>query len=55
VTHEVLFARDVAHEVVFMDDGRVVERGKPRDVLTTPRTERMQAFLRRYASSPTAS
>jgi polar amino acid transport system ATP-binding protein len=55
VTHEILFARDVAHEVVFMDEGRVVERGDPRDVLTTPRTERMQAFLRRYASSPTAS
>ena len=55
VTHEVLFARDVAHEVVFMDEGRVVERGNPRDVLTAPQTERMRAFLRRYASSPAAT
>jgi len=55
VTHEVLFARDVAHEVVFMDEGRVVERGNPRDVLTAPQTERMRAFLRRYASNPAAS
>jgi ABC-type antimicrobial peptide transport system ATPase subunit len=38
-----------------MDEGRVVERGNPRDVLTAPQTERMQAFLRRYASSPAAS
>ena len=53
VTHEVLFARDVAREVVFMDEGRVIERGTPGDVLTAPQTERLRAFLRRYASSPT--
>jgi polar amino acid transport system ATP-binding protein len=55
VTHEVLFARDVAQEVVFMDDGRVVERGGPAEVLGAPRTERLRAFLRRYAASPTTS
>ena len=55
VTHEVLFARDVAREVVFMDEGRVIERGTPGDVLSNPQTERLRAFLRRYASSPTAS
>jgi polar amino acid transport system ATP-binding protein len=51
VTHEVTFARDVAREVVFMDDGVVVERGAPRDVLGAPSTERLRAFLRRYASA----
>jgi polar amino acid transport system ATP-binding protein len=55
VTHEVLFARDVAREVVFMDEGRVVEHGAPGDVLGAPRTERLRAFLRRYATSSTAS
>jgi polar amino acid transport system ATP-binding protein len=50
VTHEVFFARDVADEVVFMDEGVVVERGAAGTVLSEPRTERLQAFLRRYAS-----
>jgi polar amino acid transport system ATP-binding protein len=49
VTHEVFFARDVAHEVLFMDEGQVVERGDPARVLGSPETERMRAFLRRYA------
>jgi polar amino acid transport system ATP-binding protein len=51
VTHEVTFARDVAKEVVFMDEGVVVERGVPADVLGNPSTERLRAFLRRYAST----
>ncbi|MEU3789669.1 amino acid ABC transporter ATP-binding protein [Streptomyces fructofermentans] len=45
VTHEIGFAREVADTVVFMDDGRVVERGSPGDVLDAPRHERTRAFL----------
>jgi polar amino acid transport system ATP-binding protein len=45
VTHEMGFAREVADEVYFMDDGAVVESGKPADVLDSPRHERTQAFL----------
>jgi polar amino acid transport system ATP-binding protein len=45
VTHEMGFAREVGDELVFMDDGIVVERGRPRDVLTAPQTERCQNFL----------
>jgi polar amino acid transport system ATP-binding protein len=45
VTHEMGFAREVADEVVFMDDGVVVESGPPADVLTSPRHERTRAFL----------
>ncbi|MEU7577409.1 amino acid ABC transporter ATP-binding protein [Streptomyces sp. NPDC041068] len=45
VTHEIGFAREVADTVVFMDDGRVVERGAPGDVLDSPRHERTRAFL----------
>ncbi|WP_327427608.1 amino acid ABC transporter ATP-binding protein [Streptomyces sp. NBC_01236] len=45
VTHEIGFAREVADTVVFMDDGRIVERGAPGDVLERPRHERTRAFL----------
>jgi polar amino acid transport system ATP-binding protein len=46
-THEMGFARDVAHRVCFMDAGRVLEAGPPAQVLVAPQTERAQAFLRR--------
>jgi polar amino acid transport system ATP-binding protein len=45
VTHEMGFAREVADEVVFMDEGVVVESGPPADVLASPRHERTRAFL----------
>ncbi|WP_369257241.1 amino acid ABC transporter ATP-binding protein [Streptomyces sp. R35] len=45
VTHEIGFAREVADIVVFMDDGRIVERGAPGDVLERPQHERTRAFL----------
>jgi polar amino acid transport system ATP-binding protein len=45
VTHEIGFAREVADTVVFMDDGVVVETGKPDQVLVNPCHERTQAFL----------
>lgn len=45
VTHEMGFARDVADRVVFMDRGRVIEQGKPAEVLENPREERTKRFL----------
>jgi polar amino acid transport system ATP-binding protein len=45
VTHEMGFARKVADQVVFMDEGRVVESGKPADLFDMPRSERLQRFL----------
>jgi polar amino acid transport system ATP-binding protein len=45
VTHEMGFAREVADTVVFMDDGVVVESGKPAAVLGNPQHERTKAFL----------
>jgi polar amino acid transport system ATP-binding protein len=45
VTHEIGFAREVGDTVVFMDEGVVVETGKPADVLDNPRHERTQTFL----------
>lgn len=45
VTHEIGFAREVGDVAVFMDDGVVVESGKPQDVLVNPREERTKSFL----------
>ncbi|WP_144222468.1 amino acid ABC transporter ATP-binding protein [Mesorhizobium amorphae] len=45
VTHEIGFAREVADHLIFMDNGIVVESGKPRDILTNAREARTQAFL----------
>jgi polar amino acid transport system ATP-binding protein len=47
VTHEMTFARDVGSRVVFMDGGRVVEQGPPRDLLHNPKNERLKSFLSR--------
>jgi ABC-type polar amino acid transport system ATPase subunit len=48
VTHEMSFARDIADRIVFIDDGIIVEEGKPDEILFTPRTDRVRAFLKRY-------
>jgi len=45
VTHEMDFARDVSNRVVFLHQGRIEEQGDPREVLSRPRSERLQAFL----------
>ncbi len=45
VTHEIGFAREVGDALVFMDEGLILESGKPREVLTKPRHERTQQFL----------
>jgi polar amino acid transport system ATP-binding protein len=45
VTHEMGFAREVGDRVVFMDGGRIIEQGRPADVLERPQSPRTQAFL----------
>jgi polar amino acid transport system ATP-binding protein len=45
VTHEMKFARDVADQVLFMDDGYILEQGTPTDVFSHPTEERTQKFL----------
>jgi polar amino acid transport system ATP-binding protein len=45
VTHEMGFAREVGDTLVFMDDGVVVESGKPKEVLADPQHERTRSFL----------
>ena len=47
VTHEMQFAREVGDRLIFMDEGRIVEEGRPADVLDDPREVRTRRFLRR--------
>ena len=46
-THEMSFAREVADEVCFLHDGRVLERGEPERIFTAPEHPETQRFLRR--------
>lgn len=48
VTHEMNFARKVADRVVFMNDGVVVESGRPEEIFTNPKEERTKQFLKEY-------
>ncbi len=48
VTHEMSFARDVCQEVMFMNDGQVIERSTPEKFFSNPQTDRAQRFLTRY-------
>jgi len=45
VTHEMGFAREVGDRVIFLDEGRIVEEGKPHEIFSQPREERTRAFL----------
>ena len=47
VTHEMGFAREVAHRVIFMDQGYIVEEGTPEEIFSNPRNDRTRAFLAR--------
>ncbi|MCW2631316.1 MAG: arginine transporter ATP-binding protein [Pseudonocardia sp.] len=47
VTHEMGFAREVGDSLVFMDEGKIVEAGRPREVISNPQHERTRAFLSR--------
>ena len=55
VTHEMMFAREAADRVVFMDDGVIVEEGHPDDVIGNPRSDRLRAFLRRFHTAGPSS
>jgi polar amino acid transport system ATP-binding protein len=50
VTHEMQFARDMAHRVLFVEGGRVAEAGPPDQIFSHPRLDRTREFLRRVAA-----
>ncbi|MFS1515934.1 amino acid ABC transporter ATP-binding protein [Bacillus sp. SCS-151] len=45
VTHEMRFAKEIADKVIFMDDGKIIESGKPEDIFSKPKEERTKQFL----------
>ena len=45
VTHEIGFAREVGDQLVFMDDGVVIERGAPRELIANPQSSELREFL----------
>jgi polar amino acid transport system ATP-binding protein len=46
-THEMNFARDVAHQVVYLDDGVLVEQGTPEEIFNNPQHDSTRSFLQR--------
>ena len=50
-THEMGFARDVAHRVCFLDDGTILEQGIPEEIFSAPREPRTQQFLQRIVDA----
>lgn len=46
VTHEMNFAREVADRVVFMDGGKIIEEGTPKEIFENPKSERLKEFLK---------
>ncbi|MBN9245543.1 MAG: amino acid ABC transporter ATP-binding protein [Mesorhizobium sp.] len=45
VTHEMGFAREVGHRVIFMDDGQILEEGPPKEIFSNPQRNRTKSFL----------
>ena len=48
VTHEMAFAEEVSNKVIFMDGGKVVEEGTPKEIFMRPKEERTKEFLSRF-------
>jgi glutamate transport system ATP-binding protein len=51
VTHEINFARRLADRILFMAEGRILESGRPDELLDRPRSERLKSFLATLGSS----
>ena len=49
VTHEMQFARAVADRMVFIDNGRIVEEGEPKEFFDNPKTDRLRQFLQTFS------
>ena len=50
VTHEMAFARDVSNRVVYMADGKIEEEGTPKEIFTSPKSQRTKEFLSRFSA-----
>jgi polar amino acid transport system ATP-binding protein len=50
-THEMGFAREIAHRVCFLEEGRIIEEAPPADLFTSPKDDRTRRFLRRIVDA----
>ena len=50
-THEMSFARDIANQVCFLDEGRILEQGPPEQIFVEPKEERTRQFLERIVEA----
>jgi polar amino acid transport system ATP-binding protein len=50
-THEMAFAREIAHRVCFLDAGVIHEQGPPDEIFTAPKNERTKQFLQRITAA----
>ena len=48
VTHEMQFARAVADRMIFIDEGKIVEEGNPKEFFDNPKSERLKRFLNNF-------
>jgi ABC-type histidine transport system ATPase subunit len=51
VTHEMIFAREVSTQVVYMADGKIEEQGSPEQIFKNPKSPRTKDFLSRFNES----
>ncbi|MEC5320330.1 amino acid ABC transporter ATP-binding protein [Brenneria populi subsp. brevivirga] len=51
ITHEMSFAKEVSHHVVFMDEGVIAEQGNPGDLFSNPASVRARSFLKRMLTN----
>jgi polar amino acid transport system ATP-binding protein len=55
VTHEMMFARDIASRIIFMDEAKIVCEGSPEDIIIRPQHERLKAYLSRFLTETKAT
>ncbi len=51
VTHEMRFAKEIAHRIIFMDEGSIIEQGTSQHIFEQPQTVRLKAFLHHFAKT----
>ena len=55
VTHEISFAKAIADQILFIDNGELIKQGTPNDVLHQPSNERIQRFIQRIKTEEDAT